>query len=311
VRICDPSDKNDDDDNDDDDDDDEDNGGGGNPDGEPPTGSDCLKQPDKVEIISELKLWTSQSNDRIKTEINEWTLAKVGQSELALKSYIDGSEARTRNSFQELATLLGARFQETDNKIEAAKTAINSNTDGAKNQILAAVAASTAAIGAGIVAATTTVTAAITASTTATATAITGAVNTLSSAIQAATSTIESKIRELEAKLKEFIEKDGKANNYERLRVEVRITRIPSNASITKGRNGAKDRFAGGWIAFYEEKGGQKFYFEREFVCYRDIVFLSKSEASNTGFDLHLASGYTASSSSSKIRLRSEEDGNT
>lgn len=274
-------------------------------------GSNCnFSDSIKAEIISQLKLHTSESNNRIRNEINDWTLAKVGQSELELKSYIDSSETRTRNSFQELATLLGTRFQETDNKVEAAKTAINSNTDGAKNQVLAAIAANTAAIGAGIVAATTTITTAITASTTATATAITGATNTLSSAIQNAVSTIQSKIDSTESDIKEKIEEEGKANNYERLQVTVIITRIPSNASITKGRNGAKDRFAAGWIAFYEEVNGNKNYFEREFVCYSRNTYISTSEASSTGFDLHLAVGYTATSSTKKIRLRSESNGN-
>jgi hypothetical protein len=253
-------------------------------------GGDCLKLPDRAFIISELKLWISESNDRIRDEIIDAISAKTSLDKGDIAGYITTAKNSINENIEFTQSIIVSRYEALRTVLDDLQPYI----DGAKNQILTALAALSAALAAGLTAVVATITAAITASTTAITTAITATQTALSNLINSVKGDIERKV-----------EVEGEKNNYKRLIVRVSIQSFPTNSSVTNGRDGSPDRIAFGWLMFYRTMpNGTKFYFERRFINFVRCSFISEGSAENIGYVIHFFPSVVGLAESEITRFR-------
>ena len=244
-----------------------------------------LKQPDKAEIISELKLWVSESNDRIRDDILQNTSNAIESARENLWDGIEQTRTLINQKYQELDQRIDRSDADTESLVNGARQDIIDNTDGAKNQILLAIAASTSAIGAGIVAATTTVTAAITTATTTITTSVTAATNTITSAINSAKSSIEGTVKS---------EVEKYAPKYRKLTLT--FIEVPRGVNFTYGLRNAPDKYALGWVQFYRQgSGNTRYYYDRQFVINLSQEFICQEPNIDAGYVLHILPNYQVS----------------
>lgn len=233
----------------------------------PQEGMDCLKQPDKAEIISILKLYISESNDRIKEEIIDSLSAKTSLDKGDIAGFITSAKNSTVSAIEFNRTVIISRYEALRDKLDVTEQTLKDWIDGAKNQTLTAIGASTAAIGAGIVAATTTITTAVTASTATVTGAISTATTTLTSAINSAKDDIKNRIKTAEDKIIEDLTEEALKARYRYRTVTVSITAKPSNISKTLGRTGAPDKYCFGWVMWRSGVNSADYaYTEREYI---------------------------------------------
>lgn len=233
-----------------------------------------LKQVDKLEIIADLRLWTSESNNRIRDE---------------LADIIGGARDNVKNDiviFKEelfdVTTTLDYNAQQYRDDIKIRLTErtqeLKDWIDGAKNQLFSAIAGSTAATAT-----------AIAGSTTATATAIATATATIQGAITTATTTLTNVINgikdSIEATVKSEVEKFSP--RYRTLTIE--CTSPLSSQSVTYGLRDSPDKYTLGWIQFHKDgAGGKKFYYERQFLVNKAQVFVCPEPNIDAGYSLHI-----------------------
>jgi len=239
---------------------------------------DCLKLPDRAFIISELQVWISESNNRIRDEIIDAVNVKTSLDKGDIAGYITTAKNDINENIEFTQSVVISRYEALRTVLDDITPELKSWIDGAKNQILAAITAATAATGLAVAAAVTALT-----------TAITAAVTSISSAITASqtavTSAVDASKNELKDKIKEEVEK----NNPERLVVEVSITSFPTNLAVTNGRNGSPDRTAFGWIMFSStSSNGTVFYHERQFINFSKTIFVSPIGKKNLSYTIHL-----------------------
>lgn len=242
------------------------------------SGGDCLKLPDRAFIISELKAWISESNNRIRDEIVDSISAKTSLDKGDIAGYISSAKDGVNENVDFTRSVVISRYEALRTVLDQITPELKEWINGAKNQILTAIAAGTTAIGAGLAAAVTTLSAAITAAVASITTAITATQQALSSAVNASKN-------ELKEKITEEVEK----NNPERLVVEIAITSFPDSLNVTNGRGGSPNRIAFGWITFRTVKpNGVFFYHERQFINFRDTIFVSPVSKKNLSYTIHL-----------------------
>lgn len=244
--------------------------------------TDLLKQPDKAEVISVLKLWISESNNRIRDEILQNLSNAINASRVITSNDIDLAISYINQRYGETISRIDRSDADTESLVNGARRDIIGNTDGAKNQVLAAIGASTTAIGAGIVAATTTITGAITASTTTITGAITTATTTINNAINGAKDSIESTIKS---------EVEKYTPRYRKLTLT--FTQAPQGVSLTYGLRDAPNKYALGWIQFYRQgSGNNRYYYDRQFVINLSQEFICQDPNVDAGYVLHILPNY-------------------
>lgn len=250
--------------------------------------TDCLTDVDKAEILSILQLYISESNNRIRDEINTVTLEAKAEivSEIFWKTQQLDDLIRAQFLTDREQAIID--FQAIKDEINATEQLLQDWIDGAKNQILSSIAGTIAALGAGIFAAFTALTAALTATQTA-----------LAAAITAARTAIEGKVESEATETKSDLRKKMNAIAYKRLIVQTHVTVIPANASITSGRTGAPDKIAAGWLQFCRQRAdGNTTYFERQFITNVYNRFVSPEPAEDMSYTVHTIAGYQITSSS-------------
>lgn len=249
--------------------------------------NDCLKQPDKADIISDLRLWTSESNNRVRDEL----IADSDSRFVDLKTYIS-TETTTiinndQNNLSVLEGLIRAKFEFLENNLDNKDRILKEYIDGAKNQILLAIAANTATVLTAITASTTAITAAIATATTTITGAITTATTTINNAINGAKDSIENTVKS---------EVEKYAPRYRKLTLVFAAT--PQGISLTYGLRDAPDKYALGWIQFYRKGNGTaKYYYDRQFVINLSQDFVCPEPNIDAGYVLHILPNYRVSAS--------------
>jgi hypothetical protein len=259
--------------------------------------TDCLTDVDKAEIIAELKLWTSESNNRIRDEITDFIYGAKQEVTEAVFTSRDQLDTLIRAQFltdREQAIL---DFQSVKDEINSTEELLQDWIDGAKNQILSSIGGAIATLGTGIFAAFTALTTALAATQTA-----------VLAAITAARTGIEGKIETESNDVKSDLRRKMNAIAYKRLIVQTHVTVIPANASITSGRTGAPDKIAAGWLQFSRARAdGNTTYFERQFITNVYNRFVSPEPADGMGYVIHTIAGYTITSSAIQGEFEDEE----